>query len=656
MRRLLLSVGGTLLAFAILFNLLIGQAAAQDQTVGLFIHDSSAYDGYTLFAPNRAEVTYLIDMHGRRVHSWTTEFSPGSSVYLLENGHLLMPQRQPIPGGGGEIRELDWDGTVLWEYTYNDSTVLQHHDIEPMPNGNVLILAREFLSKEEAIENGRDTLLFDPDVVELWPEHVVEVEPIYPSGGTIVWEWHLWDHLIQDFDSTKANYGVVAEHPELMDINFALNGDEDWIHANSIEYNTVLDQIIISGRRPSEIWVIDHSTTTEEAASHSGGNSGMGGDLLYRWGNPISYRAGTELDQKLFYQHDAQWIAPGLPGAGNFLAFSNGGQGRMYSTVDEIESPVDGNGHYPQPSPGTAHGPTAASWFYIADPPGDFYATFISGAHRLPNGNTLICSGPQGRFFEVTSDREIVWEYINPVVSTGPVTQGEAADGNNVFRCTRIPADYPGLQGRDLTPGGPLELNPVSISGTSHEPVDPRSDDSVIFTALIAADSGLMVAELHADTGDGFVSFTLLDDGAHHDGLAGDSLYGVVLPPIPESTLVSYYIYTEDSLGAPTNDPPNPPATTYYFLVTPSFVCGDINSDEAGPDISDLVYLVDWMFTGGPQPLILEAADVDGSGGEVDISDLVYLVDFMFTGGPPPDCPRRHSSPPHRCLGENEEN
>lgn len=147
-----------------------------------------------------------------------------------------------------------------------------------------------------------------------------------------------------------------------------------------------------------------------------------------------------------------------------------------------------------------------------------------------------------------------------------------------------------------------------------------------------------MVAELYVDTGDGYIPFTLLDDGAHHDGLAADSLFGVVLPPFAESTLVSYYIYTEDSLGAPTNDPANPPVTTYSFLVAPSYECGDIDHADDGVTISDLVYLVDWMFTGGPPPPVMEAANVDGSGG-IDIADLVYLVDYMFTDGPAPVCP-----------------
>src|SRR5207248_6947015 len=122
----------------------------------------------------------------------------------------------------------------------------------------------------------------------------------------------------------------------------------DWLHVNSVAYNAELDQIMLSVFEFSEVWVIDHGTKTAEAAGHEGGKSGKGGDLLYRWGNPRAYRAGTVKDQKLFGQHNAQWIAKGLPGEGHVLIFNNGMKrtGGAYSTVDEIVLPVDGKGRY----------------------------------------------------------------------------------------------------------------------------------------------------------------------------------------------------------------------------------------------------------------------------------------------------------------------
>jgi len=131
-------------------------------------------------------------------------------------------------------------------------------------------------------------------------------------------------------------------------------------------------------------------------------------------GNPQTYDAGTEKDQKLFSQHDASWIESGYPGEGNILIFNNG-QGRSdgdYSSVDEITLPADAQGNYSL-STGAAYAPADMTWTYSS--PSDFYSQNISGAQRLSNGNTLICDGPNGIFFEVTSDKEIVWKYVNPV-------------------------------------------------------------------------------------------------------------------------------------------------------------------------------------------------------------------------------------------------
>ena len=211
---------------------------------------------------------------------------------------------------------------------------------------------------------------------------------------------------------------MVEDHPELIDINFGETETStlaDWLHTNSIDYNEEFDQILLSVHNFNEIWVIDHSTTTEEAAKHIGGNSGKGGDILYRWGNPRSYRAGNKTDQKLFEQHDATWIESGLPGEGNILLFNNGvtRPEEKYSSIDEIIPPIDNNGSY-YLEPGSTYGPDEQFWIYTAENPTDFYSHYASGAQRLSNGNTLICDAAAGRFFEVTPEKETVWDYLNP--------------------------------------------------------------------------------------------------------------------------------------------------------------------------------------------------------------------------------------------------
>jgi len=410
---------------------------------GEFWNENESFEGYTLFSPMISLNTFLINNSGEVVHMWDSNFKPALSVYLLENGNIL---RTAFPGFsprfwgggiGGRVEIFDWNGTCVWDFEYSTYQYCLHHDVEMLPNGNALMIAWEYKTAAEAIAAGRD-----PNSIpmgQLWPDHVIEVKPTGNSGGNIVWEWHIWDHLIQDYDPTKDNYGVVADHPELVDVNLGAHMFADLNHMNSVDYNEEFDQILLSVHNQNEIWVIDHSTTTQEAADHTGGNSGKGGDLLYRWGNPQCYRAGGAYDRKFFGQHDAQWIDPGLPGEGNILVFNNGlGRpgGGYYSSVDEIVPPVDENGNYSLTS-GFAYGPEEAIWMYTAENPADFYAINLASAQRLPNGNTLICNGPHGIFFEVTPEKEIVWEYLN---------QEPDLISNHVFKILRYAPDYPGLE------------------------------------------------------------------------------------------------------------------------------------------------------------------------------------------------------------------
>ncbi len=452
-----------------------GPVRSQVKTVGLFVNDTAkTWKGYSLFAPKHYTATYLIDNAGKIVHTWTgCLYEPGQSVYLLENGHLLRScmTKGPLSTGGGEggrIEEYDWDNNLVWEFDYSGTTYMQHHDIRPLPNGNILILAVEKKTLAELTAAGFNAANYQADVTSkgyMVPEYVVEVTPVRPKGGTVVWEWHVWDHLIQDNDAAKTNYGVVSQHPELIDVD----GDGKqlpsfWNHANSVNYHAGFDQIMISARNNSEVWIIDHSTTTAQAAGHTGGKRGKGGDLLYRWGNPVCYGMGTSANQKLFQQHDAQWVPPGYPGAGNIMVFNNG-LGRNYSTADEFTPPVDSSGVYSRTA--------GLTWTFAATPPTDLFAEAISGVQRLPNGNTLIDDGIHGTFLEVTSAGAIVWKYVNPVVGTGPLAQfatipddparaGEKMNG--VFRVTRYATTYAGLVGRDLTPKGTIETYPTGVA------------------------------------------------------------------------------------------------------------------------------------------------------------------------------------------------
>ena len=433
-------------------------------TVGVTLDTGGAFPGYTLFTPTSDTRAYLVNNAGELINRWTSAYPPGFTAYLLPDGRLFRAAQfgTAFPGGGagGRVELLDWDSTLVWSYNYSTTQHRQHHDAIMLPNGNVLMIAWELKTKAEAVAAGRKSALITQNA--LWPDTLVEVQPVGATGGNIVWSWHAWDHLIQDFDVSKANYGVVGDHPELIDLNFAPNGFADWLHVNGLDYNAELDQVLVSVHNMSEVWILDHGTTTAEAAGHTGGRRGRGGDILYRWGNPRAYRAGTTADQKLFLQHNPNWVRDGSPGAGHILIFNNG-QGRTggnYSSIEEIIPPLETNGTYTL-TPGGAYGPAAAAWTYTASPPSSFYALNVSGAQRLPNGNTLIDDGPRGRFFEINAAGQAVWRYVCPVVNGVPLTQGQSPPAQNqVFRATRYAADYAGLAGRDLTTHGTIELQP----------------------------------------------------------------------------------------------------------------------------------------------------------------------------------------------------
>ena len=446
--------------------------------LGAVMNEPESFQGYTLFSTSRQNKTiYLIDNDGRVVHTWEVAVQ-GILGKLMENGDLLVAKTVEGPDG---VSRLAPDGSVLWNYELDG----QHHDFLQMPNGNVMILSRELKTLEEAVAAGANPACVGENGLRV--DYLVEVRPTGPTEGEIVWKWAVWDHLIQDFDPSKANYGVVAEHPELIDINFrqcearewySSEGPYNWLHANSISYHPELDQILISARNLSEVWIIDHSVTSEETAGRTGGRAGKGGGLLYRWGNPQAYRAGSPADQQLFWGHDAQWIEPGLPGAGNIILFNNGAgyedERRGYSSIEEFTPPMDGFDYRLEPrEAGSAYGPVQPTWRYVGEPPSDFYAPLASGVQRLPNGNTLICNGTMGTFFEVTPEGKTVWKYVNPVIypfaGETPLRQGDPMpirridpDGgvlwqNLVYRANRYAPDHPGLRALDLTPGDPIE-------------------------------------------------------------------------------------------------------------------------------------------------------------------------------------------------------
>lgn len=460
--------------------LLAQEERSELDTRGLVHRDERALDGSTLIAPLTSREILLLDLAGEVVHRWERPEQTESAI-LLEDGNLLRwgmipddERRFQGPGvGGGVVEEIDWEGNPVWRYELANDRELLHHDIALLPDGNVLILAWEYRSREEAIAAGRD-----PEQVDergLWPDVVHELRPTPPEGAAIVWTWRVWDHLVQDLDPERANHGSVPEHPGRVDLNadhrdappptreeilererieaemaalgYGGDGEDDdeerepmsgsapdWLHTNGIDHLPEHDLIVLSVPRLNELWVIDHSTTTEEAAGSTGGRWGRGGELLWRWGNPRTYGAGRNRDQQLSFQHDPTWLPADESGALRLLVFNNGRvrpDGESWSSVDELVLPFDPERGFLR-EPGEPFGPEAPAWSY--SDPGTFYSSFISGAQRLPNGNTLICSGAQGRVFEVTRAGEVVWDLRNPY--TGDIDHGIPV--NALYRAVRF--------------------------------------------------------------------------------------------------------------------------------------------------------------------------------------------------------------------------
>lgn len=436
----------------------------ETNTLGVLKKSEGAYEGFTLFPSNKN--IFLINNCGEVINHWVSDYDRGGGVYLLEDGSILRAGKIEnenilIGGIGGIIERFDWYGNLIWSYKYSDENVSQHHDLYPLPNGNILLLVAEKKTKVEAVQMGRNPELLEDD--EIYTEQIIEVKPVGFDNGEIVWKWDIWDHLIQDFDDSKSNFGVVKDNPQLLNINYiTIEGvaKKDWLHFNSMQYNVELDQILLSSQALSEIYIIDHSTTTQEAKSHSGGLTGKGGDILYRWGNPKVYNSGTDDSQLLYGQHYPNWVING-ENKGKIIMFNNGlGRDENFSSVDIINPPISVSNTYKMPNVDEGFLPRNSEWTYI-DPTDklSFYSRIISSAEQLPNGNILICEGTKGHLFEINKNKEIVWSYINPDSVNGILEQGENPTSNSVFRAIKYSVNYVAFNNKNVAPKIPIELN-----------------------------------------------------------------------------------------------------------------------------------------------------------------------------------------------------
>lgn len=485
-----------ILTHVLSFYLFLGlwTSAAGQNTVGLLSwNPERSFSGYHLIYPNQQSTVYLLDACGRIVHQWedgnlarpgtVAKLAPDGSLFRAKNDlSLQMDPTFGSGGSGGTIEQLTWDGEVVWQFLIADSIKRAHHDIHLMPNGNLLAIVWERKSRSEIIAMGFDTIQ-NPQQ-ELWSEAIYEIDP---TNDSVVWSWHVWDHLVQDFDPSKPGYGDVSGHPGRIHINYRGNTNlnlVDFLHFNAVDYSPILDQIIISVRNFDEIWIIDHSTSKEEAAGSTGGASGRGGELLFRWGNPHAYDRGSPDDRVFFQQHDVQWILePELMGSeiygqiclfNNFIDASYSRGQVLFPVFDTISGTylMDTNGTF---LPGQVA-------FSLAHPDEQLsFSALASSIQYLPNGNVLMCASQRGFAYEITPSGEVVWEYRTPMIFGQRIAQGTVLQTSQNFtnQVERYPLDFQGFEGRDLMPGDYLELNPnpelcamlTSVPSLEHETI-----------------------------------------------------------------------------------------------------------------------------------------------------------------------------------------
>ena len=505
-----------LLASILLLNLnMKSQESFMVKTETRYWDDTRTYAGYTLFG-TRGQ-TYLIDFEGHVIHTWPM----GTNPRFTEAGTLL-DAVGGNPSNQNVWKELDWNGNTVWQYTESRSNYHGHHDFVKIFNPKLgdstfMFIANKDLTAQQCLDAGCDP---SHNYTGAQMDAIVEVN----RAGTVIWEWWFFNHVVQDIDPTKSTYGIIANTPGRINLNIRGNPvKSDWMHCNSLDYNQDLDLIVINSVH-GEFYVIDHGNTflPNDPTGSTTLAATTAGDFKYRFGDPAKYDQGdpplvldnwekaTAGNKQLGGSHDIQWIKPGLPGAGHFLVFCNAqnlfeltpqsyiieinpylnSSGTVTSNF--VNPPDAGYNIVSSPDPNLMKENKNVSkqivWRYSSKNNTSFYSTIGSGAQRLPNGNTLVCSMNDGHFFEVAPiDTSIVWEYTNPMTRDGikKIKVDHYPTYNGVFRAYRYAADCPALIGHDLTPGAtmtgdpPAYWTPDDITAVQEQSEAPSVNDDL---------------------------------------------------------------------------------------------------------------------------------------------------------------------------------
>jgi hypothetical protein len=321
---------------------------------GLTHHDRKrALPGYTVYSTMSGDAVYLIDMDGKVVHQWPA--LAGTRVFyghLLENGNLLVnaSNGSEIGEGGGPRTAVVAEIDWAGQCAWFFADPLLHHAHARLANGNTMVMATHVLDAEDA---GRviGSESGQSETGALWSEALWEVTP----SGDVAWQWRAIDHLDPE------QYRLPAAEPGRTPAGVNAGGSREWLHLNAVEELPDGD-LLLSFNTLSTVIIIDRNTGS------------------------VTWRAVPETSG----QHNPTWLPEG-----RVLLFDNGSR-RGFSRVIEIDRRSN-----------------QVAWEYTGRPRDSFYSMNISGAQRLPNGNTLVTEGRSGRLFEVTREGDTVWEFIN---------------------------------------------------------------------------------------------------------------------------------------------------------------------------------------------------------------------------------------------------
>ena len=398
------------------------------------------FNGYTIYDVDKVGIV-LVDMNGKEMRIW--DKMRGFPCKLLKGGYVLgqTGERDEKFGYQDDVDlvQIDWDGNIVWKFNKQDEVedngkkewvARQHHDCQR--EGNPV---GYYVPEMECKTASGNTMMVchrnvhNPKIspFTLCDDVFIEVD----WEGNIVWEWKASDHY-QEFGFTEEQKNTIFRNPNM---HKAGGGMGDWLHINCMSElgpNKWYDKgderfnpknIIFDSREASFLAIIEKET----------------GKVVWRLGPDFQADEKTKAIGNIIGPHLTHMIPKGLRGAGNILLFDNGG-GAGYGAPDKnskrgLKTMIRDYSRVLEINPVTMqvvwkYTPTEAG-LRIGEDANHFYSPLVSGAQRLPNGNTLITIGVDGKIIEVTRDNELVWEYVMPY-----------REAWGIYRAYRYPYDY----------------------------------------------------------------------------------------------------------------------------------------------------------------------------------------------------------------------